>query len=93
MQIFVAGINHKTAPIGVREKLYLSETEREVFLSSCQADPSIAEVIVLSTCNRTEVYAHVLDGTSVDVLFHHLFRVKKLTYTAEILFQNTHFPW
>ena len=55
--VFVAcGLNHKTAPVSVREKLALTpETQHDV-LQHLLAIPAISEAAVLSTCNRTEVY-------------------------------------
>lgn len=78
MNLMMAGISHKTAPLGIRERFYLSETERELLLSTYQSSPAVVEVIVLSTCNRTEIYAHVLDGHDASVLWRPLFNIKKL---------------
>ena|SRR3989338_7063279 len=83
MNIVMVGISHKTAPIDIRERFYLTETERELLLSTCRSDPSIAEVLVLSTCNRTEIYAHALDGGDASALLSHLFSLKKLKPTSE----------
>jgi glutamyl-tRNA reductase len=52
----VVGINHKTAPLGVREKLALpSEAVRDA-LARLRRHPSVRETAVLSTCNRVEIY-------------------------------------
>src|SRR3989338_1127663 len=59
--MIVVGINHKTAPIEVREKFFLSSLEQDMLLSELKCNPSVVEAFVLSTCNRTEVYANVLD--------------------------------
>ena len=56
MQMIVTGISHKTSPISVREQFYLRASERELILSSLKNDPAVVEAIVLSTCNRTEIY-------------------------------------
>jgi glutamyl-tRNA reductase len=53
--LFAFGLNHNTAPVEVREKLYLHEDEIPQFLRLVQ--PHLAECLVVSTCNRTEVYA------------------------------------
>jgi glutamyl-tRNA reductase len=58
--LFVAGISHKTAPIEVREALALSESQRAQALAELRAG-GLREVMILSTCNRVEVYG-VEDG-------------------------------
>jgi len=64
---FAFGLNHKTAPVEIREKLYLSETEIRSFLDLTRE--TLAECVVLSTCNRTEIYA-VSDSENIDLEFH-----------------------
>jgi len=61
MSFFLIGINHKTAPIEVRERFFLTPTQQELFLSELKHNPSVVEGFVLSTCNRTELYVKVLD--------------------------------
>jgi glutamyl-tRNA reductase len=60
MQIITLGINHNTAPIQLREQLALGEEEIRATLSSlasATATYPFAELVILSTCNRTELYA------------------------------------
>ena len=83
MNIFVSGISHKTAPIDIREKFYLSETERRLLLSTLQSDPSVVEVIVLSTCNRTEIYANIISKNASEILLKTLFKIKNVSYPSE----------
>jgi glutamyl-tRNA reductase len=64
---FAFGINHKTAPVGVRERLYLHAAEVPLILARLKQH--LSECFVLSTCNRTEVYA-VTDSTHVDIDFY-----------------------
>src|SRR5271154_7051452 len=53
---FIVGVNHKTAPVAVREQLAYPEQEITHALGRLkQAVPSIAEVALLSTCNRVEL--------------------------------------
>lgn len=85
MKLWMVGINHKTSPIEIREKFYLSPLQRELLLSELKNNPSVAEAIVLSTCNRTEIYAHLIED-SPQALFHQLFRVKNLSFSPD--FQN-----
>jgi glutamyl-tRNA reductase len=55
MHVLVVGVNHHTAPLEVREKLALSRKQSREALNSLV--DHIPEGIILSTCNRTEVYA------------------------------------
>jgi glutamyl-tRNA reductase len=61
MHIIVVGLSHKTAPIEVREKLAVPESRLGEALHRLIAYPGIKEGVLLSTCNRVEVYAVVDD--------------------------------
>lgn len=50
------GVNHRTAPIELREKLYVPETDIRASLERMLSVPAVDECVVLSTCNRTECY-------------------------------------
>ncbi len=54
MNIILISINHKTAPIEIREALHLSKEEAINFINVLKAD-FLTEGLVLSTCNRTEI--------------------------------------
>ncbi|HEU5199154.1 MAG TPA: hypothetical protein VFU32_05935, partial [Ktedonobacterales bacterium] len=55
--IGVIGLDHHRAPMAVRERLaFTGEALREAVLALGDADV-LSEVVILSTCNRTEVYA------------------------------------
>ncbi len=80
MKIITFGINHKTAPIDIREKFYLTPTEQDLLLMELKTHPSIAEALILSTCNRTEIYAHVLnDHAHCEELLQKFAQIKKIT--------------
>jgi len=66
MPIVVIGINHKTAPVAIREKVAFSEKQLSDALTS--NDVFFDEKLILSTCNRTEVYACVSETTSPEML-------------------------
>ena len=59
--IFLVGMNHKTAPIELREKFTVSDTRYQAFAAFLAAGGRIEEQVVLSTCNRTEVYGWAAD--------------------------------
>ena len=56
MALIVAGVNHRTAPIEVREKLTYSGAARAKLLDELRSAPFLTEAALLSTCNRTEAY-------------------------------------
>ncbi len=56
MALIVVGVNHTTASVEVREKLAFRPPETLVALAQFRADGVSREGVVLSTCNRTEVY-------------------------------------
>ncbi len=56
MAFNILGINHRTAPVALREKVAFSEERLLAALHTLRREPGIAEVVILSTCNRTEVY-------------------------------------
>ena len=56
MSILALGLNHKTAPVDMRERLTFGPDIVVGALRSLLEHPSVAEGVILSTCNRTEVY-------------------------------------
>ncbi len=55
--MFVAcGLNHKTAPLSVREKIALPVAMQDTLLHKLVGLPAVNEAAILSTCNRTEIY-------------------------------------
>jgi glutamyl-tRNA reductase len=60
--VFVAcGLNYKTAPINVREKVALAPAMQDSLLNSLLNLPQVNEAAILSTCNRTEIYCDTND--------------------------------
>ncbi|MCK9420704.1 MAG: glutamyl-tRNA reductase [Nitrospirae bacterium] len=62
MSIIVVGLSHKTAPIEVREKLNFPEATVSEALKKLVNYEGIREGLILSTCNRVEIYASVQDS-------------------------------
>jgi glutamyl-tRNA reductase len=56
MAFNILGLNHKTAPVALREKVAFSEDRLVGALRALRQERGVAEVVILSTCNRTEVY-------------------------------------
>jgi glutamyl-tRNA reductase len=65
--LFAFGINHKTAPIEVREKLYIHDAEIPLLLEKLKE--TLPECFILSTCNRTEIYG-VCGSADVDLDYY-----------------------
>jgi glutamyl-tRNA reductase len=59
MKVLVAGLNHKIADVDVREKLAFTGSKLEEGLLRFSGLPEVEEAIILSTCNRVELYANV----------------------------------
>ncbi len=56
MSLVVLGLNHRTAPIEVRERIVFDAERLPAALASLRALPGIQEAVIVSTCNRTELY-------------------------------------
>lgn len=68
MPFFSLGINHETAPVEIREKLAFNREQLPAALQELGAIPEVQEVIMLSTCNRTEIYCALDSATPAPVL-------------------------
>lgn len=55
-QVFVLGANHLTASVSLRDRLLFSESELPEFCRALMRLPGMREAVVLSTCNRSEIY-------------------------------------
>ncbi|WP_027080665.1 glutamyl-tRNA reductase [Luteimonas mephitis] len=73
MSLFALGINHQTAPVALRERVAFNDDAVAPALAGLHALPQVREVALLSTCNRTELYAVTDDDGSalVDWLATH----------------------
>ena len=56
MSLLVVGVNHRTAPIEIREKLCYGKAEGRSALGLLRNSGMVSEAVILSTCNRTEMY-------------------------------------
>ena len=65
-ELLLIGVSHKTAPVALRERLALTETESELFIRELVATEEVREAVAISTCNRTEVYAVVSDAVDAE---------------------------
>src|SRR5215203_3145338 len=65
-ELLLLGTSHKTAPLAVRERVALPERRADAFLRELAAHPEIREAVILSTCNRTELYVVVSDPVEAE---------------------------
>ncbi len=59
MSVLILGLNYRTAPIGMLERVAVPAEHLPKALASLISREHLLEAVVLSTCNRVEVYAHV----------------------------------
>ena len=57
MNIVVVGLSHKTASVDIREKVAFAPNQMEKPLQELLTVPDITEAVIVSTCNRVEIYA------------------------------------
>jgi len=65
-ELLALGISHKTAPVALRERLAFTEQEASEFARAATASAEVREAVVISTCNRTEVYLVVGDPVQAE---------------------------
>ena len=86
-QLHAFGLNHETAPVAVREKIAFPQDQLPQALTELTRQTPAEEVVILSTCNRTEIYCktlhpeaitdwlsrhHQLDGFDISQYLYHL---------------------
>ncbi len=65
MTLWVLGLNHQTAPVELRERVAFDGGALPAALGALRALPQVEEAALLSTCNRTELYAIAEDGQTL----------------------------
>lgn len=63
-EIVLTGLNHKTAPVALRERLAMSRQECIEAIDALREHPHVDEVLLFSTCNRVEVLMAAKDGNA-----------------------------
>lgn len=86
MSFFALGVNHQTASVELREQIAFNAERLSTLLAEQRYHESLKDLVVVSTCNRTEVYAMaedaesllkwLADANNIDVkqLIHHVYR-------------------
>jgi glutamyl-tRNA reductase len=59
MQLVICGINHNSAPVDIRENIAFNPDVLPNALASLQKLENVVETVIVSTCNRTEIYCHL----------------------------------
>ncbi len=76
MHLTLVGLSHHTAPIDVRDQAVLTKTLQEKALSFVKSSSGILEAVLLSTCNRSEMYATTdeehTDPRPIEAWFHEI---------------------
>lgn len=71
MQLTAVGLNHQTAPLSIREKLAFAAAVLPEAVDKIVADGAAREAVILSTCNRTELYCVGDSEKIIDWLAHY----------------------
>ena len=64
MNFQLIGVNHKTAPVDVREQLAIPDRKLPEALQQLLALPGVSEGMILCTCNRVEILAQTANGSA-----------------------------
>lgn len=90
MQLVTYGINHTTAPIHIREHIAFNADTLPDALASLHQQDNVIEAVILSTCNRTEIYCHLNSNSDngIDTWLHQFHQqplgtLDKFTYHYE----------
>ncbi len=68
MSLIALGINHRTAPVEIRERIAFPAETLGDALRALTEQQGVAEAAILSTCNRTELYCHVEEGEATALI-------------------------
>jgi glutamyl-tRNA reductase len=90
MKFSITGVNHKSAPVEVRERLAFDESALAQALISLKGRPGFCEGMILSTCNRVEVALTCEENANspvaVDQFLADIFTASKTAMLFDIFF-------
>jgi len=82
MALLALGLNHQSAPLDVREQVAFAPETMPDALSDLARQPGVNEALILSTCNRTELYVDIEPGAEIVpqrwLLAHHRLDARRL---------------
>jgi glutamyl-tRNA reductase len=92
MPLVVVGLNHTTASVDIRERFAFAPDQQQPALRDIAQLPSVSEAALLSTCNRTEIYAatHSQDGGPIIEWMHHWHQLDAQIYTERFYHRCGH---
>lgn len=80
MRILLTGLNHKTAPVELRERLAIAPENLALETQALLAHPRVCEAVIFSTCNRVELLiAHEVDDPQLAAYLNQRFSIDALT--------------
>src|SRR5580658_11306050 len=80
MKLFLTGLNHRTAPVEVRERLAFDQTRLTEALGTLKKHPGLLEGMILSTCNRVEITVAAEEHAGPDSVEHFLASVRSVDH-------------
>lgn len=81
-ELVLVGLNHKTAPVEMRECLAFAEEEKPPFLQELKSKGALGAVL-LSTCNRVELYLDLGEGTDVETIMEIILKNRNIEGAAK----------
>jgi glutamyl-tRNA reductase len=85
MNFQLIGVNHKTAPVEVREKFDIPESRMPEALKRLVEHPGVDEGVILCTCNRVEVLAQTTNGSAdLKGFLHEYFRIDPTQFAPHL---------
>jgi glutamyl-tRNA reductase len=87
MSIHTLSISHKTAPVEIRELLTFTKEEKCDFLKSAVRLESITECVLITTCNRTEIYMNG-NQNALEQMIQYIVSIKNLNYENMLKYFN-----
>ncbi len=81
MSLITVGVNHKTAPVAIRERVAFTPEKMIDALLSFVSGRNVSEIVILSTCNRTELYCYIDYGADVNSVIRWLSEYHKIDFS------------
>ena len=92
-RLVVLGLNHRTAPVEIREKFSIPQAKIVLELEQLEAAEGLSEAVVLSTCNRSEIYAVVEDAERLSAVTALWQRLAGIVLDEKLLQEYTYAYW
>jgi glutamyl-tRNA reductase len=90
MQLAICGINHQTAPVHIRENIAFNDDVLAAALDSLRQQANVVEAVIVSTCNRTEIYCHLEEHNNTAIAeWLHDFQKQTANTLDEFLYYHT----